>query len=57
MQDRDIVTKELVYPLSIGAISGDLEWPKLLQTTQFSTFCFAFYIFIVSEVRDFKFGR
>jgi len=30
---------------------------NLPQTTPFSTSCFTFYIFVMSGVRDFKFGR
>ena len=55
---RDTVTtdtyKELVYAVSNGAISSDLQWPS--QITPFSIFCVAFDIFVVDrEYRDFKF--
>jgi len=34
-----------------------LSDPSYPQTIPFSTFYFSFYIFVVSEVRDFEFGK
>jgi len=42
--------------LSNGDVSDDLGWPLTPQTTQIFAFFVAFYIFVVGERREFKFG-
>jgi len=62
VQDRHIVTMEanknsyVLYRLVLFPVTlSNRNYP--MQTIPFSTFCVAFHIFVVSEVRNFKFGK
>ena len=56
VQDRGIVSIEVVCALSNGYVADDLGWPITPQTTPIFAFFVAFHIFVMIKHRDFIFG-